>query len=327
MFQKQLIMRRVVYSLIPIFTFSFLLYGWRSLAICATVFLFGIATEYAFVKPRGKKVSEAILVTCALYALSMPPAVPLWISAIGIVFGVGFGKCIFGGFGRNIFNPAIAGRLFVYVAFPQGMQRSFLSPWKPGMPWVSWLRVPVDSATAATPLMNMRESEALEIFDLVTGFRMGSLGESAIILIVLAGFYLIFTKTANWKITLSTISSFSAVIVILWFASVSPVGGSTPFPPVESLLSGSILFVAVFMATDPVTSPKKPGAQWVYGILIGGVSAIIRIFSLFPEGVSFGILIGNTFASLLDEWFPAARVKANKAVSRTEKAEKAGISA
>lgn len=319
MFQKQLIMRKVIYSLIPIFIFSILLYGWRSLAICGIVFLFGIVTEYIFTKPRGKKVSEAVLVTCALYTLSMPPAVPLWIAAIGIVFGVGFGKCIFGGFGRNIFNPAIAGRLFVYVAFPQGMQRSFIPPWKPGMPWVSWLKTSVDSATAATPLMDMKEGATLDLFDLVTGFRMGSLGESAIILIVLAGLYLVFTKTANWKIMLSTIFSFSAVIAILWIASVSPAGSSTPFPPVESFLSGSILFVAVFMATDPVTAPKKPGAQWVYGILIGGVSAIIRIFSLFPEGVSFGVLIGNTFANLLDEWFPAVRTKLSKSKIASKK--------
>jgi len=314
-------MRRVVYSLIPIFAFSVLLYGWRSLTICAAVFPLGIATEYIFTRSRGKKVSEAVLVTCALYALSMPPAVPLWIAAVGIVFGVGFGKCIFGGFGRNVFNPAIAGRLFVYVAFPQGMQRSFLPPWKPGMPWISWLNTSVDSATAATPLVDIREGAALNLFDLLTGFRIGALGESAIILIVLAGVYLILTKTANWKIMLSTVFSFSAVIVVLWIASVPSVGGSAPFPPIESLLSGSILFVAVFMATDPITAPKKPGAQWVYGILIGGVSALIRVFSLFPEGVSFGILIGNTFASLLDECFPVARggISASKAGRKNRK--------
>jgi len=321
-FQKQLIMRKVVYSLIPIFAFSVLLYGWRSLAISATVFPLGIATEYIFTKPKGKKVSEAVLVTCALYSLSMSPAVPLWVAAIGIVFGVGFGKCIFGGFGRNVFNPAIAGRLFVYVAFPRDMQRTFLPPWKPGMPWIAWLNTPVDSATAATPLVDIKEGVALNLLDLITGFRIGSIGESAIILIILAGLYLIFTKTANWKIILSTISGFFAVIVVLWMTSVSPAGSSGPFPPLESLFSGSILFVAVFMATDPITAPKKPGAQWMYGILIGGVSAIIRVFSLFPEGVSFGVLIGNTFASLLDEFFPSPRAK--KGVSKAGK-KKVGV--
>ena len=310
MFQKQLMMRKVVYSLIPIFAFSVLLYGWRSLTTTAVVFVFGILAEYIFTKPKGKKVSEAVLVTCGLYALSMPPAVPWWIAALGVVFGVVFAKNIYGGFGRNIFNPAIAGRLFVYVAFPNGMQRSFVAPWRPGTPWTFGLGTSVDSATAATPLMDMKDGVAPDLFNLISGFRMGSLGESAVILIIAAAIYLIVTKTANWKIMLSTVVSFAAVTTALWAAGVSPAGSSMPFPPLESMLTGSLLFIAVFMVTDPVSAPKKPGAQWTYGILIGGVSAAIRIFSLFPEGVSFGVLIGNTFASLLDEWFPAAKKKA-----------------
>ena len=312
MFQKQPMMRKVLYSLIPIFIFSVLLYGWRSLAIIVTVFVFGFFAEYVFTKPKGGKVSEAVLVSCALFALSMPPAVPLWIAAIGIVFGVIFAKNVFGGFGRNVFNPAIAGRIFVYVAFPDGMQRSFLPPWHPGIPWRFGFETSVDAATAATPLMEMKEGVNPDLIDLITGFRMGALGESAVVLILLAGIFLIWTKTANWKLMLSTLLSFAAVTAALWAANVSPSGGGAPFPPIESLLSGSLLFITVFMVTDPVSAPKKPGSQWAYGILIGGVSAAIRIFSLFPEGVSFGVLIGNTFAGLLDEWFPAAKKKQAK---------------
>ncbi len=325
MFQKQQMMRKVVYALIPIFVFSIVLYGWRSITTTAVVFAFGILAEYIFTKPKGKKVSEAVLVTCGLYALSMPPAVPWWIAAIGIVFGVIFAKNIYGGFGRNIFNPAIAGRLFVYVAFPDGMQRSFLEPWRRGQPFTFGFGVPADAGTAATPLMDMKEGILPELADLVTGFRMGALGESAVILILLAAVYLIWTQTANWKIMLSTVGSFAVVTVALWAAAVVPSGSTVPFPPLESLFSGSLLFIAVFMATDPVSAPKKPGAQWAYGILIGGVSAAIRIFSLFPEGVSFGLLIGNTFASLLDEWFPAAKKKAKpKTAASAPKTVKGG---
>ncbi len=309
MFQKQLMMRRVIYSLVPIFIFSILLYGWRSLTITGVVFVFGILAEYVFTRPRGKKVSEAVLVTCSLYALSMPPAVPLWIAAVGIVFGVVFAKNIYGGFGRNIFNPAIAGRLFVYVSFPNGMQRSFLEPWKPGMPWNFGLDTSIDTATAATPLMDLKEGFAPDLIDLVTGFRIGALGESAAILIIVAAVYLTATKTASWKIIISTFLSFVAVTTALWAIGIKPAGSINPFPPLESIFSGSFLYIAVFMVTDPVTAPKNPGSQWAYGFLIGGVSAAIRIFSLFPEGVSFGLLIGNTFASLLDEWFPAAMKK------------------
>lgn len=312
MFQKQMIMRKVVYSLLPIFAFSILLYGWRSLAITAVVFLFGIASEYVFTRAKGKKVSEAVLVTCALYALSMPPAVPLWIAAVGIVFGVVFAKNIYGGFGRNIFNPAIAGRLFVYVAFPDGLQRSFLEPWRPGMPWRFGLETSADAGTAATPLMDMKDGIMPDLLNHFFGFRVGSMGEVSCILIILAGIYLIMTKTANWKIMLSSFLSFSAVIFALWLFDVVPNGGTVPFPLFESLFSGSILYVVVFMVTDPVSAPNKPRSQWVYGIIIGGVSAAVRVFSLFPEGVSFGVLIGNTFASLLDEWFPAAVKKSSK---------------
>jgi len=288
-FQKQIMMRRVVYSLIPIMIFSLYLYGLRALLIYGVVFIAGTATEYLFMKTRGKKVTEAVLVTCALYALSMPPMVPLWIAVIGIVFGVLFGKCIFGGFGRNIFNPAITGRLFVYISFPSYMTASWKTPGQFGT---------VDTVSSATPLAVMRGGDIPALKELLTGLRAGSLGESAVILIVIAGIYLIATKTASWRIILSTLVSFLALSSALFFLGVE---GS--FPPVESLLSGSILFVIVFMATDPVTGPKKNQAQYLYGILIGSVTCLVRIFSLFPEGTSFGILMGNTFASLFDEWF------------------------
>jgi Na+-transporting NADH:ubiquinone oxidoreductase subunit B len=290
-FQKQIMMRRVVYSLIPIMIFSVYLYGLRSLIIHAVVFLAGTATEYLYMKTRGKKVSEAVLVTCSLYALSMPPLVPLWIAALGIIFGVLFGKCIFGGFGRNIFNPAIAGRLFVYISFPSFMTTGWMAPGRFGMN-------AVDTVSTATPLGLMRRNVIPELKDLIIGIRAGSLGESAVILIIAAGVYLIFTKTASWRIILSTLLSFLALSSALFF-----MGVSSSFPPLESLFSGSVLFVIVFMATDPVTGPKKNQAQYLYGILIGSVTCLVRVFSLFPEGTSFAILMGNTFASLFDEWF------------------------
>ena len=290
MFQKQIMMRKVVYSLMPLVLFSLYLYGIHSLLIHIVVLAAGIATEYIFMKTRGKKVSEAVLVTCLLYALSMPPLVPLWIAVIGIVFGVLFGKCIFGGFGRNIFNPAITGRLFVYITFPSYMTASWMTPGHFGT-------LGTDAVSMATPLEIMRSGGLPDITTLFAGIRAGSLGESGIILIIVAGLYLIFTKTASWRIILSALVSFGLLSSVLFFSGIP-----SSFPPMEALLSGSVLFVIVFMATDPVPAPKKPGAQFLYGTLIGTVSCLVRIFSLFPEGTSFGILMGNTFASLFDEW-------------------------
>lgn len=299
MFQKQIMMRRVIYSLIPIFLFSIYLYGWRVIAIAAVVFSAGILTEYLFMKQRKQKVSEAVLVSCALYTLSMPPMVPLWIAAIGIIFGILFGKSIYGGFGRNVFNPAITGRLFIYITFPTIMTGGWMLPGRFGT-------LGTDAVTGATPLEMMRVGNIPPLMDLLTGFRLGALGESAIILILLAAVYLIYTKTASWKSILSTLLSFLALQGALFYS------GIIAAPPLESLLAGSILFIAVFMVTDPISSAKKPLGQVMYGIVVGVSLALIRDFSLFPEGASFAILMGNMFAPLLDELAVKLKKKAVK---------------
>ncbi len=301
MFQKQLMMRRVLYSLVPLFLFSIYLYGWRPAAVGAVVFFFGILTEYLFMKQRNQKVSEAVLVTSMLYTLSLPPMVPLWIAAVGIVFGVLFGKSIYGGFGRNIFNPAITGRLFIYVTFPTVMTGGWMVPGGFGL-------LSADTVSTATPLALMHQGIIPPIQALLTGVRSGAIGESGIILIVLGAAYLIYTKTASWRIILSTLLSFTVLQALFFYSGVSPA------PVLESLLSGSILFVAVFMATDPVSSAKKKTGQLMYGILVGSVFCLIRDFSLFPEGASFAVLMGNTFASLFDEW--GGKLEKRKKTSR-----------
>ncbi len=288
MFQKQIMMRRVLYSLIPIFLFSIYLYGWRVIAVSAVVFTSGILTEYLFMKQRNQKVSEAVLVSCALYTLSMPPLVPLWIAAIGIIFGILFGKSIYGGFGRNIFNPAITGRLFIYITFPTIMTGGWMLPGNFGT-------LMSDTVSGATPLEVLRTGSLPPLTDLLTGIRMGAIGESAVILIVLAAVYLVYTKTAGWRTILSTIGSFIVLQGILFYSGII----SAPLP--ESLLAGSLLFIAVFMVTDPISSAKKPLGQIFYGTVVGVSLALIRDFSLFPEGASFAILMGNMFAPLLDE--------------------------
>lgn len=302
MFQKQVMMRRVLYSLVPIFAYSVYMYGVRTLAVVAVVFPLGILTEYLFEKKRNKKTSEAVLVTCSLYALSMPPAAPLWIVALGIIFAVFMAKEVYGGFGRNVFNPAIAGRLFVYISFATAMQSGFV-------PFGSF-GLPLDATTGATPLALMRSGAASPSWlDLILGLRTGSIGEGSALLILAAAIYLIATKTASWRIIVSTFVSGTVL------TGAFLVAGTAKALPLESLLAGSFLFVTVFMATDPVSAPKKPGAQWFYGAIIGVVTVLVRTFSLFPEGTSFGVLMGNTAASLLDELVGKAKGKAKKAAA------------
>ncbi len=297
LFQKQLMMRKVVYSLFPIYLAAVFFYGIYFFIVSIAVFAAGIMTEYLFMKYYGKKISEAVLVTCMIYLLSLPPEVPVWIAATGIVFGVLFGKCVYGGFGRNIFNPAITGRLFIYITFPGKMTSLWTVPSFFGFG-------KIDGIASATPLYMMRQGEIPELLNLFTGLRTGSAGEGFTVLIILAAVYLIYTKTANWKAIASTLASF-LVFSTLFFL----IGAENSFPPIHAVLSGSILFVAVFMVTDPVSAPKKPQAILVYGLMVGGIAALVRTFSLFPEGTSFGILIGNTFASLFDEWFPKPALK------------------
>ncbi len=316
MFQKQLIMRRVLYSLTPIFLFSIYLYGWRVVALTGTVFALGILAEYIMEKRRNKKVSEAVLVTCALFSLSLPPATPLWIAAVGILFAIFMGKEVYGGFGRNIFNPAITGRLFIYITFPTVLAVSWMVPGAFGTAG----QIGVDTVTAATPLAAFRNAVLANPRwqDLLIGLRAGSIGESSTILIVLSAIYLMATKTAQWRLTISTLLSASILITIFYFTGLAP-----DIAPHLAMMSGSILYVAVFMSTDPVSAPNKPAAQWVYGAIIGSVSMLVRTFSGFPEGTSFGVLMGNVFASLVDELMPKpAKKKKRKKSSAEPKGER-----
>lgn len=293
-FQKQLIMRRVLYALTPIAALAVWLYGPRVLATLAVSLGVGVLVEYLFEKRKGGKVSEAVLVSATLFAMSMPPAVPLWIVAIGIAFAVFMAKEVYGGFGRNIFNPAIAGRLFVYISFASVLGGSFFAPGGFGSAAGSLFGRP-DVLTSASPLALMRTGTAVPVLPMLLGNRIGSIGESSVILIALAAVYLIVTKTAQWRLIVSTIIGGTIMAAALLLS------GSPKALPMVSLLGGSFLFVAVFMATDPVSAPKKPLAQWLYGLMIGMVIIIIRTFSLFPEGTSFALLLGNTFASLYDK--------------------------
>lgn len=408
MFIKQDPMRRVTLSLIPIFLWSVYLYGWRTIVLGAVVFLLGTLSEFIFEKSRNKKVSEAVLVTCALFTLSLPPAVPLWVAAIGIIFAVVMGKEVYGGFGRNIFNPAITGRTFVYISFPLLMQTTWMLPGNFGLGGINrqalgstWTEAifmlllvaalywyvarnvenkkkviwslagavaltvafyiisayggfravsnyEIDVITSATPIeisrnlaVNWQPKAGFEylkdnsLVNLFFGFRIGSMGEGAIFLILLAAIYLLWTKTANWRPMLWTILSAGILTVAFYYSNV--LGGTVDHPGrfpqfmvkadlagqahdiLVFMMSGALLFGAVFMATDPVSAPKKKIPQHLYGIIIGAITILIRVFAGFPEGISFAILTANTFALLLDEALPDRKKPAPKTSASGEK--------
>lgn len=297
-FMKQIMMRRVVYSLIPVILASAYYFGLRAIILQAVVLAFGIATEYIFEKRLNKPVSEAVIVTCLLYTLTLPPMTPYWVAVTGIIFGVVFSKEVFGGFGKNVFNPALVSRAFVYVCFPAYLTIQWNMPslrFPGGL--IKYINPMVETISTATPLLRFRESgELTSITNLLFGSISGSLGETSKILIILAAVYLIYKKTASWQIMAACIIGFfgaSAGMIAFGFEEV--------INPVYGILSGGFLFATVFMATDPISSASTKEGKWIYGIMIGAVTVIIRSFALFSGGVMFAILISNTFVPLTDE--------------------------
>jgi Na+-transporting NADH:ubiquinone oxidoreductase subunit B len=294
LFMKQPNMRKVIYSLLPILVFSVGNFGLRVLFVVALSVSFAFIIEYLFEVRRGKPVSEAVLVTGLLFGLILPPAVPIWIVAVGIVFAIVFGKMAFGGFGRNIFNPAMVGRAFVYISFPVALTVQWTQAtrfWGEG--FTSWLVFP-QPVSGATPIEMIRYGEAVSRTDMFFGTIAGSAGETAKWLIIACAVYLVITKTASFKIIASTISAAFVLSSLLYLFRLSAID------PFVTLTGGSLLFGAVFMATDPVSAPRRERAKVYYGILIGSLTVIIGTFSLFGAGLMFAVLIANTFAPLID---------------------------
>ena len=297
-FMKQPMMRKVLYALAPIILASVYFFGWRAILLIAVSVVFGTLSEWTFKRKAKKPVTEAVFVTAVLYALTLPPATPFWVAAVGIIFGVVFGKEAFGGFGRNVFNPALVGRAFVYVSFPKFLTTEWNLP-ASGFPggFGAYLTPSVDALSTATPLITFRSTGQLaQYLDVALGRISGSLGETSAILIILAGIYLIYTKTASKETMGGVLAGYLAMSTAFYAMGVNQVPH-----PLFGLMSGGLLFGTVFMATDPISSPKSIEAKWLYGILIGIVTVVIRGFALFAGGIMFAILIGNTFAPILDE--------------------------
>ena len=297
-FQKQKMMSTVIYSLIPVVLYSVYLFGLRTLALLAVVMICGVLSEYIVMRSINgdkAKVSEAVLVSSILFTLTLPPSVPFWVAGVGIIFGIVFGKAVFGGFGKNIFNPAIVARCFVYISFPAFMTVSWIKPFTSFPGGLIKFTNSVDAVTNATPLITFNKTgEIASYWDLSYGGVAGSLGETAAILLVLAGIFLIIKKTASWKVMASCLVGFGVLNTILW------VTGVTAADPLFSVLSGGFVFGMIFMATDPVTAPKSDTARIIYGLAIGLITAVIRIFGLFAEGMMFAILIANMFVPLIE---------------------------
>jgi Na+-transporting NADH:ubiquinone oxidoreductase subunit B len=289
-------MRIMMIGLAPCLGVGIYLFGWRSLALVLFCCLVAYLTEVVFETYRGGSPTESILVSGALIGLSLPPYCPYWIAATGTIFGVVFGKQVFGGFGKNIFNPAIVGRCFLYVCFPIPMTSQWMTPGTlPFGRLASYTAA--DAITSATPLIAFKQSGVLTDPTLLfLGNIAGSIGETSAAAILLGGAYIIFRKVADWRYPLSCLLGAASINIVLHLAGVQGV-----MDPVRNIFAGSLLFGAFFMVTEPVSGCVKKEAKWVYGFLIGVLWIVIRSFSSFPEATAFAILLGNTFGPLFDE--------------------------
>jgi len=339
-FLKQSLMLRVLYALIPVAAMGVYYFGWRVVGILGVSFLFGFSTEWLMAARRGGKVSYACFVTSALYSLSLPPTVPFWITIVGIIIAILFAKEMFGGFGRNVFNPAMVGRAFVYVCFPVELTSRFV-PVFGGFPggfahwsFTSLRNAPAfltqgglataDAITAATPMWARRDfgfvTDVSSLFfgDIGTVFEFGgqqsvlsagSVGEVCALFILLSGVYLIYTKTAQWRLTASALLGAAFLNMLL-----RNLFGIDAVPPLLfTLFSGALMYAAVFMVTDPVSAPRAPLSQWMYGAFIGMMIVFFRFRGIFAGGVAFSILLGNMLAPSLDLWIKRIKARSKEA--------------
>lgn len=305
-FKNQKMMRTVLICLVPIIIFSTYLNGLRVLILLAAILAAGTLSEHFWEKKQGSKASEAIFVTCVLYTLTLPATIPLWIAVIGILFGVFFGKLVFGGFGKNIFNPALVGRAFIYVNFPEPLTISWndVATRFPGG-FGTYLTDGIDAISEATPMILFKNyAETVDFQSLFFGFVPGSIGEASKVLIIAAAIYLIYKKAASWQIMLGSTVGFLITSSLLYFFTDLNVAN-----PLYGMMLGGFLFGTVFMATDPVSAAKTPEGKWIYGIIIGLVTVLIRALSLFNGGMMFAILIGNTFAPIIDYFVKESKAR------------------
>ena len=302
------IMRQVIYSLVPVMLAAIYYFGLQALLVMVTCILGAVLSEWALAL-RGKstlKDGTAVL-TGLLLALILPPGIPLWMAFLGAVVAIMVGKLIFGGVGGNIFNPALVGRAFLQAAFPVAITTWMKQDTFAGFSVIRgetftmpFLKSQVAAMTTATPLAQMKfEGELAAFNDLLLGNTAGSLGETSSLMILLGGVYLASRNVLNWRIPLGVLGSVYALSALLHV-----VDAGSFAPPHFHLLAGGLMFGAVFMATDPVTSPITQRGCWLFAVGIGVLVVVIRNFGGLPEGVMYAILLMNAVTPLLNRITP-----------------------
>jgi electron transport complex protein RnfD len=281
----------VLIALLPVAIMSvylFKIYALKQMGICLVTCL---AAEAAFVRMRGHAFSLtdcSAAVTGIILGLSLPATAPWYVGVIASVVAIGIGKAIFGGLGMNLFNPAMVGRAFVMIAFAGVMAASGYESTVTG----------IDALTQATPLNAFKQMGiSTSLWDLFFGFTNGSLGETSALACLIGGAYLCIRRTASWEIPAGVI------LAVLVMGGIADLTGPTPgWTAIHHLCSGSLLFGAFFIATDPVSSPLTAKGKFIFGAGVGFFIMVLRFFSGYPEGVMFAVLLMNAVTPLINRW-------------------------
>jgi Na+-transporting NADH:ubiquinone oxidoreductase subunit B len=266
------------------------------LPIYITTFVVGGIAEVVFALVRGHEVNEGFFVTSILFALTLPPAIPLWMVALGILFGIVVGKEVFGGTGKNFLNPALTGRAFLFFAYPAFMSGDAVWTAVDGYSGATALGAAAGGGIAAILQNN------ITWFDAFLGTMPGSIGETSTLACLLGGLMLVVTRIANWRIIAGVMIGMVATAYLF-----NTIGSDTnpmfAMPWYWHLVLGGFAFGMVYMATDPVTSAMTNEGRWYFGVLIGVMVILIRVVNpAFPEGMMLAILFANIFAPLIDHF-------------------------
>ena len=289
-FRTNRIMADVLIALTPALAVGVVRFGMDALILTLVCMASAVATEWLFgvlTRSRNTTVDGSALVTGMLLAMTLPHTCPLWLAISGSAFAILFVKCLCGGLGQNIFNPALAARAAMMVVYPVGLTRY----------------MGVDGVTAATPLHHMVMPALPEesVLDMFLGNCPGSIGEISALALLVGGAYLVIRKVISLRIPVSYLGTM-AVLTLVFAKTEAPVDWM-----LYSLCSGGVMLGAIFMATDYATSPATPMGQIVYGIGCGALTVFFRYFGLFPEGVTYAILLMNAFVWFIDRLTPIRR--------------------
>lgn len=282
------IMRDVIIALIPASVAGTLIFGLRSLLVIAVCVASCVLFELLFniIAKKDRTIQDlSAAVTGLLLALNLPANIPIWQCVVGCLFAIVIVKALFGGIGRNLVNPAITARVFMLVSFGNMATQAFPKG--------------VDTVSGATPLEQIASDNTPKLLDLFLGTTGGAIGETCALALILGFIYLLVRRVITWHVPVAFVGS---VFVLSYFLE-----GFDAFKALALILSGGLIIGAVFMATDYVTSPSTSGGKIVFGIGAGILTVLIRYFGVYPEGVSFAILLMNILNPYIEK-FTARKV-------------------